>query len=537
MTETLAPTTAATDVANFHSVMVVEGVRTTDNREFAAGSLSWRTLPIPLMLQRETAERHQGAVIAGKITRIMRQGNEIHGWGTFDMGSPDGREAQRLVAEQIMRGVSIDAELMEIDKEQLVGADDGSDPVLYVLEGRIGALTMCAFPAFPQAVIALDSAEIGPATSNGRGEALPPVDPSGYASNALVGFTVSTKAWDGSSSRYDDAQWERAAAGRRGGTGSVKSEAFLPHHEPDGSVSRAGVHNAAARFNQVQAPASAKQRARGHLLSHYRNDLKEKAPTVLTSMALVAHAEQEGPPAEWFEDPELKGLTPFTVARSGRVYGHLAGFDSCHIGFKECMKAPRSRTGYAHFKIGQVFASGCDCDEGIPTGVIVLGTGHADVFATPSAARNHYDNSGQGVCDVNIGEDEYGIWVAGALRPGVTDAQIRALRGSALSGDWRYIGGNMELISALAVNVPGFVVPRTSAGIESGVQVSLVAAGISEDEITPIEEVSSGVAPADIIAELKKEQAGKDEADQDSGQDTSAEPPSSTQDDDVIPSP
>lgn len=504
--------TPVTSQAAFHAVLVVEGVRTSDHREFAPNSLSWRTLPLPLMWQQQLDGSHKGAVVVGKIMRIERQGAELHGWGTFDLGSANGKEAQRLVAEQIMRGISIDAELLQIDKEQLIVEDMSADPVLYVLEARIGAATIVSFPAFPESVITLDGTEIPAATSDGRGESLP--QPALQASDRVTPTlaAISSKPWDGSASRFDDSQWKYASAGNRGGISATKTDYFLAHHEPTGEVSRAGVQAASARFNQLSAPVAAKSRAREHLLDHYRYDLKEKPPTVLTAMALVAHAEEQGPPADWFTDPDLKGVTPLTVARSGRIYGHAASWGSCHTGYRECMLAPRSRTNYAHFLIGATFASGCDCETGIPTGPVVLNTNHADAFATPDSARTHYDNSGQAVADVAVGEDAFGIWVAGALRPGVTDAQLRALRGGALSGDWRYLGGNMELISLLVVNTPGFPIPRVNAGIEGHVQVSLVAAGIPEDEITPIEDNNnSGSDPADLIAELKREQETKDE--------------------------
>jgi hypothetical protein len=80
---------------------------------------------------------------------------------------------------------------------------------------------------------------------------------------------------------------------------------------------------------------------------------------------------------------------------------------------------------------------------------------------------------------VTVGEDDFGIWFAGALRTGVKPEQVRELRAGSLSGDWRYLGGNLELVAALAVNVPGFPVPRVQAGLAaSGVQTALVAAGI-----------------------------------------------------------
>ena len=532
--DVLAPTEPQQDSAAFHAVLVVEGVRTTDNREFAPNSLTWRTLPLPLMWQQELSDGHKGAVVVGKITRIERMDNgEIEGWGTFDLGSENGKEARRLVAEQIIRGISIDAELMEIDKEMLLA--EGDKAVLRVIEGRIGAATLVSFPAFPQAVIALADAEIPPADSNGRAEARQHPDgeeicrqecgddpecfrrcmeKKNQMSMAPERFAVSDKSWDSSSSRFTDEQYRRATAGCRGTDAPVKSDCFLPHHEPEGPINRRGIHAAAARFNQVQAPSAAKSRARRHLAAHYRNDLSEPIPDILTVMALVAHAEKPGPPSDWFDPPSLKGPTPLTVARNGRVYGHAALFDSCHLGYKECMKPPRSRTNYAHFLIGEVFASGCDCEDGIPTGPITLGTSHADLYATPSAARSHYDNTGLAVADVNVGEDEFGIWVAGALRPGVTDSQIRALRGSALSGDWRHIGGGLELVGLLAVNVPGFGIPRVAAGLEAGVQTSLVAAGIGEDEVTPIDgEDDDSADLADKIKALKAEKLGEGNGD------------------------
>lgn len=491
----------APDSNAFHAILVVEGVRTTDRREFKQGSLSWRALPIPLLMQLQTSEGHKGSVVVGKITRIERREvgdgtNEIHGWGVLDVGSEHGREARRQIAEQFLRGISVDAELMEIDKELMMAGDSDEDPVLLVEEGRLMGATCVPFPAFPQAVIALgEDVEFPESTADGRGEVV----------SAEFSKSISDTPWDGSAARFDDEQWKAATAGCRDENDSTKSACFLPHHEPDGTLNRRGVLAAASRFNQVTAPAAAKARAKAHLLSHYKNDLKETPPDILNAQALVAHAEVAGPPSDWFDDPELKSLTPLTVARNGRIYGHLAGWNTCHIGYKDCMRPPKSRTGYSHFKVGQVFASGCDCEDGIATGVITLGTTHADVYAESGTARRHYDNTGMAVADVSVGEDAYGIWVAGALRPGVTESQIRTLRGSALSGDWRYIGGSMELIGILAVNTPGFPIPRTTAAIDSGIQVSLVAAGIDIDSTPPPPEDQLAEVPiTDLLAELRK---------------------------------
>jgi hypothetical protein len=89
-----------------------------------------------------------------------------------------------------------------------------------------------------------------------------------------------------------------------------------------------------------------------------------------------------------------------------------------------------------------------------------MGCGHADLSLGAREAMAHYDHSGTAVAQVAAGEDEFGIWFSGALMPGVTADQVRLLRSLSLSGDWRPVGGKLEMIAALAVNVPGFPIPR-----------------------------------------------------------------------------
>jgi hypothetical protein len=59
---------------------------------------------------------------------------------------------------------------------------------------------------------------------------------------------------------------------------------------------------------------------------------------------------------------------------------------------------------------------------------------------------------------------------------------LDALRAASLSGDWRRIDGSLELVAALAVNVPGFPIPRTQASMAASAQTALVASGIVQPE-------------------------------------------------------
>ena len=194
--------------------------------------------------------------------------------------------------------------------------------------------------------------------------------------------------------------------------------------------------------------------------------------------ALMAAAAPAAPPKEWFDDPKLTGPTPLRIGDDGRVYGHVAVWDTCHVGIGDsCVKPPRSLTSYAYFHTGEVVTA----DGGrVAVGRLTYGGGHAQPNLGYRAAAEHYDRTSNLGAYVRAGEDEYGIWVAGAVAPEADDAALRSMRAAPLSGDWRRIGGNLEMVAALHVNTAGFPIPRaqvmaSAAGEEEA--FSLVAAG------------------------------------------------------------
>jgi len=127
---------------------------------------------------------------------------------------------------------------------------------------------------------------------------------------------------------------------------------------------------------------------------------------------------------------------------------------------------------------------------------------HAGRRLAASDTAAHYEHTGVAVADVAAGEDEHGIWIAGTLRSTVTDEQVEVLRASPLSGDWRSIGGKLELVAALAVNSPGFPIPRALVasgrvkalqGLSSPIPGTLTpseAFGLSEDDLRALEKVA-----------------------------------------------
>jgi hypothetical protein len=205
----------------------------------------------------------------------------------------------------------------------------------------------------------------------------------------------------------------------------------------------------------------------------------DAVPSAIAASASIANAIPVEPPSVWFDRPLLNGPTPITVTDNGQLFGHIATWRQDHLnGISP--RPPRSSSGYAYFHTGVLrTAEGAD----VKVGQLTLAGGHASIYVDAAAAAKHYDDTGSAIADIHVGEDKYGIWCAGALRPGTTPEQIRTLRASAPSGDWRVINHRHELVAICQVNVPGYPVPRAlvaSAAEGEGEPLAIVAAGMSE---------------------------------------------------------
>lgn len=190
-----------------------------------------------------------------------------------------------------------------------------------------------------------------------------------------------------------------------------------------------------------------------------------------------------------FNNPNLDRLTPITVTDDGRVYGHVATHDVCHVGMPGvCTTAPVDNDGYAMFHRYQ--------PEGfpVPVGRITTGRGqfrctcrqcggrnddHACLKLSLGGAIAHYDRLST-VAWVRAGEDTRlnAVWVAGVANPDATVDDLAALSRRKVSGDWRPAGRRTELVDVLALarEEPGFPLPRFR--IAAGQVAALTAAGV-----------------------------------------------------------
>lgn len=409
-------------------LVIPEGVESGDGREFKKDSIEIRDLPLPLLWQIKTADGHSGSVVVGRIDHMERTDDGIgNATGVFDSGSY-GKEAERLVREGFIRGVSADLDQFEASEDD---DDDDNDKAgkkdnkkigggkLSINKARVMAVTIVPKPAFQECKIIVE------------------------------------------------------------GSGEVPEEEM--YNTPDGV---------------------------------YAEDMGELDADALVACGMIASSIPTVPPAMWFTDPKLAGPTPLTIDETGRVFGHIAAWHVDHIGMTAGTKPPRSKSKYAYFHTGVLRA---DDGKDYPVGQLTLAGGHASLHANALDAARHYDDTGSAIADVHAGEDRFGIWVAGALRPDATPEQIRALRASAPSGDWRPINGSLELVAVCQVNVPGFPIAR--ARVASGQVYALVAAGaqvlarMKTDPITELAQRIESLESKEKIALSNKAAAAREKID------------------------
>jgi hypothetical protein len=219
---------------------------------------------------------------------------------------------------------------------------------------------------------------------------------------------------------------------------SKKGSQFCVIKDSDGSS--AGCHSSRAKaIKQMRAL--------------YANEPSMRGSTV---------TDMDAPPREMFFRAEPAKPTPMTYDADGSVHGHAAIWGSCHRGFlggqfEQCVTPPRSVTGYEQFHQGHIITAE---GERVAIGKITYDTDHAPLTADVVAASRHYDNTGSVGAYVRATNGRHGIWISGVLREDLAPSAVVALRANPLSGDWRQMNGNLEMVAALAVPVNGFSTPQ-----------------------------------------------------------------------------
>ena len=488
----------------WHSVITVEGQWSGDKRRFAEGALTSRPLPLPLTWQRVSADGHSGSPVVGKREKHMRVGQEIRASGTF-IDNVEAAEVIGLIAEFGRFGISVDADKVNMEFSEEGAAEEG----VTFTDARDCGACIVQIPAFAEAYIALGEP---PADFWDGGEE---IEVSGQS------MVASIEAADISPGKTED------------GPGWLTNYIPTDRLRDWWASAESGVNwGVPGDFNRCRVAAAKyvkPQYLNGFCANRHYDALgfwpgqEASVADVLTEteasapLALVAATYGNlKAPAEWFAKEEVLDFPngcPLTITEEGQVYGHVATWNQCHGNTKAygtCQTAPKSPTNYSQFLLGEVLTT-----EGpVASGCLTIGGGHAAGHLRLRAAQRHYDDATSVFADVSARDGELGIWVSGWVRPGTPEEMVVAARASKLSGDWRKTPQGWEMIAALAVNAPGYQIPRVAAGIADGEQVSLVAANVVQSDTVPVPEGFDINALAEaVVARLAaREQAKVDMA-------------------------
>lgn len=486
---------------SFEALITVEGIETGDSRAFMPGSLT--VAPGPwweFNWQKKLEDGHDGAVLVGRLDQIWRTPDgSIMARGCFDVNGEHAQEPMRQIREGFLKGVSVD--LDSAVAEQFYDDPNSDEPTFTLYHSaRIRGATLVTYPAYVETQIRMTEG-----TPMEAPEQVTPLVASGEPLSLVAAAVkshdtaTSTAPWDGAAAvkrlpspmSLDTARNEFAWIDDSMVTDGMvpKSAGKFPHHEvsADGTPGAANLAACSAGIAVLNGgrggstiPGADVKGVYAHLARHLKDGKKTPPPLTASLVACGCDVPYEAPTDDMFADPGFTRVTPPTITADGRYFGHGAVWDTCHTGIQGTCRKPPREGDHAYFRLGEVVtASGAS----IPVGHITMGIGHAPTSAgfSAAAAMEHYDNTSAVVADVASGEDAYGIWFSGRLRPGVTDVQKAALRSAQLSGDWRSFGGKLRLVAMLAVNVPGFPVPRLSTATSGGRQFALVAAGMVGD--------------------------------------------------------
>lgn len=417
----------------WHSVngggIVFEDMQTGDGRVWSPGAWSWEDpADIPVQWNPSDNSSHDGTLTVGALTSVTRTDNRIEATGTLDDGSDVGAEIVRLMGldPPLASGVSVVYDNVAV---QIVDTTGQSEPVTIMAS----------------ATVRLDH------TGTHVIDAPPHVA-------ALL-----------------------AAAGDPVPEGDVLYEDAADSIVYNYTASRLRA------LTLVDIPAFVDARVE-----------LDAAGAAETPVPLAASAIPVAPPREWFfvpeppddsplwvQQPDGSWAVPLTILDSGQFFGHACYQGQCHVGYlQDCVTPPvssndflsRARSIVDGALVTPGFLTGvCACADGseVPVSPMVVGADHPDAWLFHADAQDEYANTGLTWGDGRATQSPVGVWVCGAIRPDVTAEQLRVLRASAFSGDWREVPGETgpQLIAVLTVSRPGFPIARQALAA-SGLVVS-----------------------------------------------------------------
>jgi 2'-5' RNA ligase len=498
-------------------------------------------------------------VQTGLVTRVVRDGDTVHFFGKLDLRSPEGLDYARRLAEgwarwssvgadESVKEANIDVEYVLADGEIPVD-DDAEIDLMTFRDYRVAEVTGVSVPALADALVEatpelIDTlTQMGvlePAATTEDPQAEPASDTFDAAGETMPEMTMPadvetpdvtvnlnddgtvTLAWADTDlllTAADAALLADTLESAPPGTHQVgaltvdraeSGDVVLATETAEVALSPADAEILAAALRSFPAEevddeevvvAAARSVVRSVTITPTRSGVTEVSGVEV----MVAAGQTEThtitipnvPPADWFTEPPADlPQGAFTITDEGRVYGYLAPAGIAHRAFRNRrVEVPMGNVDYSRWMGSEAIVAG---GGRVVAGPITFECGHCDPRAStdPTKRMEHYDNSCSIAAKAAIGENEHGVWIAGALEPGVSAEQVSRMLGCRLSGDWAphpEKAGWREFVAALLVPVPGFPMARSAPSTLRVADGALVAAAVPVRlEVTEAEDVDPG---------------------------------------------
>jgi len=404
----------------FRTMLAPIGLSTGDGRRFASGGITLADLPMPFEWVRSREGGHDGAVTVASVI-------EAH------VGTVKEAVAAGWIGADAVKGMASDLEAVWASGEMLDDADRETMPRL--AEDVAEAMHLMA------------AGTLGPSVDLDSFEGVP-----------VLAGTDEQVTWE----RFEEIVEE---------TGEEPKIELL--------VTQGRVRAATL----VSIPAFAETSRPLELIAEDQVAREEEGRDntagahVAALLASVATATR--PMVAAFALPDLPGPTPITFDwDTGRVYGHIATWQTCHVGYSDvCVTAPKDEGGaYAAFNR---FAVETEDGGVVWAGRLTVGGRHAGLSLDANGAMSVHDGKTV-AAHVRAYEDAYGIVVAGVIELAADAPERAVLDRRKVSGDWRETANGLSLVEVLALapgprsqSEPGFPVPGTFS--VNGRQTTLTA--------------------------------------------------------------
>jgi hypothetical protein len=405
----------------FRTLLAPIGVSTGDGRRFQDGGITLADTPFPFEWARQREGGHDGAVVVGAVqeAKILTHAKALEG-GWISEAAAKGLDPEA-------KGVYARGELFDsVSREDMPRlAEDVAEAMHLAGQGTLG----------------------------------PSVDLDSFEAKAVMAGTE------------DEMSWELA-------------EAYYEEHGAEPPVELLVTQGRVRAATLVSIPAF-HETSRPLELVADEEPADGEAPSgehateeLLALVASVATAAR--PEVGLFALPSLPGPTPITWDyENGRVYGHVATWRTCHVGFEGVCVTPPREEGDGAFSWFNRYAVETVDGGTVWAGRITVGGRHAGLALSASAAMAAHDGKTVAAY-VRAYADEHGIVVTGAIEPGLTAEDRMILDRRKVSGDWREAAGSLALVEVLALapgprahSEPGFPVVETHS--RAGRQTALVA--------------------------------------------------------------